>query len=193
MKRFLIITLALLIGIAFTSPGFAQTKPAAPEKPAPEKAAPAKAEPAAPEKPAKPEAAKEAEKPKPKPVPGFEGTVEKIESGLLTLKYKKGVITFDVTNAKFKGYKGAEDIKVGDKVSVRYIKGAMTVTKIAGAKPAPVKKAKKGFKDIDTNNDGKITIEELTIVFVNITPEDFKKFDKNNDGSLDEKEFKAIK
>lgn len=193
MKRFLIFVLALLIGIAFTAPGFAQSKPAASEKAAPEKAAPAKTEPAAPEKAAKPEGTKEAEKPKPKTFPGFVGTVDRIESGFLTLKYSKGMITFDVNNAKFKGYKNASEIKVGDKVSVAHVKGVMTVTKIAGAKPAPAKKVKKGFKDIDTNNDGKITIEELTIVFVNITPEDFKKFDKNNDGALDEKEFKAIR
>lgn len=136
MKRFLVFVFVFIAGIAFTTPGFTQTKPAAPEKAAPEKAAPAKAAPEkpAPEKAAKPEAAKEAEKPKPKPVPGFVGTVEKIESGLLTLKYKKGVITFDVNNAKFKGYKSAADIKVGDKASVRYTKGVMTVTKLAGAK-----------------------------------------------------------
>lgn len=177
MKRFFVILMALLIGIAFAPSGFAQTKPAAP---APEKAAP--------EKPAKPEAPKEAEKPKPKPKTGFEGTVAKIDSGLLTLKYSRGMITFDVTKAKFKGYKSASDIKVGDKVAVNYTKGAVHVTKLAGAKTA-----KKGFKDIDANNDGNITIEELTIIFVNITPEEFKKYDKNNDGVLDEKEFKAIK
>ncbi|HOV90003.1 MAG TPA: EF-hand domain-containing protein [Syntrophorhabdaceae bacterium] len=189
MKRVLIFILALLVGIAFATPGIAQPKPAAPEK-----AAPAKAEPAAaPEKAAKPEGTKEVEKPKPKTFPGFVGTVENLEAGLLTLKYPKGMLTLDISNAKFKGYKNASEIKIGDKVSITHVKGVVTVTKIAGAKPGPAKKVKKSFKDIDTNNDGKITIEELTIVFVNITPEDFKKFDKNNDGFLDEKEFKAIK
>ncbi len=189
MKRALIFIIALLVSIAFATPGITQPKPAAPEKAAPVKAEPA----AAPEKAAKTEEAKEAEKPKPKTFPGFVGTVENVGAGLLTIKYPKGMLTLDISNAKFKGYKNASEIKIGDKVSITHVKGVMTVTKIAGAKPEPAKKVKKSFKDIDTNNDGKITIEELTIVFVNITPEDFKKFDKNNDGVLDEKEFKAIK
>jgi len=46
---------------------------------------------------------------------------------------------------------------------------------------------------VDKNSDGKITIEELTVVFINVTPEQFKALDKNNDGALDESEYKAVK
>jgi len=131
MKRFIIFAFALFLCIALYSYGVAQPKPAAPEKakvetPAPEKAAKPEA--------AKPEAPKEAEKPKPKTYPGIVGTVESVDSGLLTIKSSKGVLTFDISNAKFKGYKNADEIKVGDKVSATSIKGKMTVQKIAGAK-----------------------------------------------------------
>lgn len=140
MKRFLIVVCALFFCLAVSAPCMAQAKPAAPEK-----ATPAKAEAQAPEKvakpeAAKPEAAKEAEKPKPKTYAGIVGTVEKVDGQFLTFKTQKGSLTFDITNAKFKGYKSANDIKVGDKVSATYIKGVMTVTKIAGAKSAPAKK-----------------------------------------------------
>ncbi|HOJ42880.1 MAG TPA: hypothetical protein PLW88_02615 [Syntrophorhabdaceae bacterium] len=135
MRRFVIVVLALFICLAISVPGIAQTKPGATEKATP------KVEPTAPEKPAKPEAAKpeatkEAEKPKPKPVSGIVGIVESVDAGLLTIKSSKGILTFDISNAKFKGYKNAGDIKVGDKVSATSIKGVMTVTKIAGAKKA---------------------------------------------------------
>jgi outer membrane biosynthesis protein TonB len=203
MKKVLMVVFVLFISIAFVSTVFAQAKPAA----APEKAAPApeKAEPA-PEK-AEPKADKPADKPKPKPKPaGYYGEVANVDvaAKTLTVKTKKDVATFDIVNAKFKGYKDASEIKVGDKVAAKYSKDGINVKKIAAAKPAKVKKEKpavekkekpaakkKGFKDIDTNKDGKITIEELTVVFVNVTPEMFKQFDKNNDGALDEKEFKG--
>jgi len=62
-----------------------------------------------------------------------------------------------VADAKFKGYKSSDDIKVGDKAAMKYDKkAALTVTKIAGAKVAkekkegaekkPAKKAKKAEK-----------------------------------------------
>lgn len=133
MKRFLIVVFALFLCLTISAPGMAQSKPAAPEKvaPAPEKA----------EKPevAKPEAPKEAEKPKPKKYAGIVGTVEKIEGQFLTFKTQKDTLTFDISGAKFKGYKSAADIKVGDKISATYIKGVMTVTKIASAKKAAKK------------------------------------------------------
>ena len=216
MKKVLMVVFALFISVAFVSMVFAQAKPAAapekaapakaaPEKaPAPEKAAPApeKAAPA-PEK-AEAKADKPADKPKPKPKPaGYYGEVANVDvaAKTLTVKTKKDAVTFDMANAKFKGYKDAGEIKVGDKVTAKYSKDGIDVKKIAAAKPAKKEKPavekkekpaakKKGFKDIDTNKDGKITIEELTIVFVNVTPEMFKQFDKNNDGALDEQEFK---
>jgi hypothetical protein len=201
MKKVLMVMCVLFISIAFVSTVFAQAKPAAaPEKaaPAPEKAAPA-AEKAAPA-PEKAEAKAEApaDKPKPKPKPaGYYGEVTNVDvaSKTLTVKDKKDAVTFDIAKATFKGYKDANEIKVGDKVAAKYTKDGINVKKIAAAKPAKEKKEKpaakkKGFKDIDANNDGKITYEELTIIFVNVTPEMFKQFDKNNDGALDEKEFK---
>jgi hypothetical protein len=113
------------------------------------------------------------------------------------MKGEQGSVTFVLKNAAFKGCKSVEDIQVGDKVAVKYTKDGIEVKKIAGKKPEKAKKEaakpKKSFKDLDTNKDGKITIEELVIVFINITPEQFKSLDKNNDGALDENEFKAMK
>lgn len=214
MKKVLMVVFVLFISIAFVSTVFAQAKPAAaPEKAAPAKASPApeKAAPAAEKAAPAPEKAeaktdKPADKPKPKPKPaGYYGEVANVDvaAKTLTVKTKKDAVTFDMANAKFKGYKDASEIKVGDKVTAKYSKDGIDVKRIAAVKPAKEKKEKpavekkakpaakkKGFKDIDANKDGKITIEELTIVFVNVTPEMFKQFDKNNDGALDEKEFK---
>lgn len=214
MKKVLMVVFALFISVAFVSMVFAQAKPAAaPEKAAPAKAAPApeKAAPApekaapAPEK-AEPKADKPADKPKPKPKPaGYYGEVTNVDSTgkTLTVKTKKDSVTFDIAKAKFKGYKDCSEIKVGDKVAAKYTKDGIDVKKIAAAKPAKEKKEKpavekkekpaakkKGFKDIDANKDGKITIEELTVVFINVNPEAFKAMDKNSDGALDENEFK---
>ena len=207
MKKIFMVMFALFISVAFVSMVFAQAKPAATEKPAPakeapapEKAAPApeKAAPApAKEAPAPEKAEAKADKPKPKPKPaGFYGEVTNVDATAktLTVKTKKDVVTFDLAKATFKGYKDISEIKVGDKAAVKYSKDGINVKKIAAAKPAKEKKEKpaakkKGFKDIDANKDGKVTIEELTVIFINVTPEMFKQFDKNGDGVLDEKEF----
>jgi len=193
MKKIFMVMFALFISVAFVSMVFAQAKPAATEKPAPAKEAPA------PEKaaPAPEKAEAKADKPKPKPKPaGFYGEVTNVDATAktLTVKTKKDVVTFDLAKATFKGYKDISEIKVGDKVAVKYSKDGINVKKIAAAKPAKEKKEKpaakkKGFKDIDANKDGKVTIEELTVIFINVTPEMFKQFDKNGDGVLDEKEF----
>ncbi len=219
MKKFFMVVLALFISVAFVSAVFAQAKPeAAPAKAAPEKAAPAKAEKAAPapEKAAAPapekavpEKAAAPEKPKPKPKPKgvFIGGVSAVDAAAKTVtvvskcgtKGEQGSVTFVLNNVAFKGYKSLEEIQVGDVIAVKYVKDGIEIKKIKGKKPEKakkeaVKKVKKGFKDIDSNKDGKITIEELVIVFVTVTPEQFKQFDKNNDGALDEKEYKdAIK
>lgn len=146
MKKVLLFALVLLIGIAFVSTGFAQekAKPAAPEKKAPEKAA-EKPEPAKEEKPAADAAKPAAEKPKPKPIAGFVGKVVATDSVFKTVSVQRGkeVVTFDVSDAKFKGYKSADQITVGDKVSMQYKKHALKVTKIASAKKEKAaKKAK---------------------------------------------------
>lgn len=215
MKKVFMIVLALFISFAFITSVYAEAKPKAAEKPAAaaEKAAPAKAEKAAPA-PAKaapekaapapekaapaPAEAKKVEKPKKPKIPGFVGKVANVDLqyNLLTVKTAKTSVTFDISKPKFKGYKAAANIKVGDKVAVQYKKDYTMVTKIAGA-PAPKKakaakaKAVKSFKDVDKNGDGKVTIEELNIIIVTITPEMFKKYDKNGDGALDESEYNA--
>jgi hypothetical protein len=149
MKKVLLFALVLMVSLAFVSTGFAQEKPKAPaaEKPAAKPAekpaaAPEKPAAAAPDKPAAaPEKPAEPAKPKPKPIPGFVGTVEKVDAGLklLTVKGAKATVTFDVSKAMLKGYKAPADVKVGDKVAVQYKKDGTMVTKIAGAK---VKKEK---------------------------------------------------
>ncbi len=162
MKKVLLFALVLLIGIAFVSTGFTaeEKKPApapekkapapAPEKKAPEKAKPAeKAEPAKEEKPAADAAKPAAEKPKPKPVAGFVGKVTVTDSVFksVSVQRAKDVVTFDVSDAKFKGYKSADDITVGDKIAMKYDKkGKLTVTKIAGAKKEKAAKKEKVAK-----------------------------------------------
>jgi len=131
MKKVLLFVIVLMVSIAFVGTGFAQEKPKAAPAEKPEAAAEKPA--AAPEKPAEPA------KPKPKPIPGFVGTVEQTGNGLLAVKGAKDTVTFDVSKAKLKGYKNITDVKAGDKVAVQYKKDGTMVTKIAGAK---VKKEK---------------------------------------------------
>jgi hypothetical protein len=214
MKRTWMAAFVLLISLAFVSAAFAQAKPAdkpAAEKPAatPEKAKPAEKPEAAPKEEKKEE--KAAEKPKPKLPAGFIGVITGIDNTaqLLMVKgAKDAMVTVDTTKPTLKGYKSIEEMKVGDKIAVKYAKKeGVVITKIAAAKPAtkekaaapaekkekPAAKKSKKFEDVDANKDGKITIEELTVVFINISPEAFKQFDKNGDGALDKEEFKAVK
>ena len=148
MKKVILIALVLLVSVAFVTTVFAQEKAkAAPEKakaaPAKPAVAPEKAK-AAPEKPAVPEKAAPApEKAKPKAkIPGFVGIVANVDTAAKTIvvKDKEKVVTFDVSNPKFKGYKNLNEVKVGDKVAVAYTKDGTKVTKIAG-KPTVAKKA----------------------------------------------------
>jgi ketosteroid isomerase-like protein len=48
------------------------------------------------------------------------------------------------------------------------------------------------FKQIDTNQDGKVDFREINVVIKGLTAEDFKKLDTNNDNYLSDEEFKAI-
>jgi hypothetical protein len=123
MKKVFVAVLAVLIGIAFVATVFAQA-PAAPEKAAP---APAPA----PEKKAETKAAWKGK------MHHFWGEVTAMDMAAktLTVKGKKGDMTFDVTDAKMKG-----EPKVGDKVMVKYMKkdGKMVAksVKMKGAKKA---------------------------------------------------------
>lgn len=138
MKKALMIVLALLISVAFVTTVFAQAKPA--EKPA---AAAADKPAAAAEKPAKAADKPAAEKPAKVKVQKFAGDVAKVEGTMVSVKTKKAEKTFDVSAAKFEGYKDAAEVKAGDKVLVTYTEAdgkAMAKTfKKAGAAKATKK------------------------------------------------------
>jgi hypothetical protein len=106
MKKVLMITLMLLISVAFVTTVFAQAKPA--EKPA--AAAPAPA----PEKPAK---AEKAEKPAKAKMMTFKGEVVKFDEAAkaLVVKDAKGEATFEVG-----GVKKMPAVKAGDMVMVKF-------------------------------------------------------------------------
>jgi len=117
MKKVLMFVCAVVIAVAFAATGFAQAPPAA----APEKAAPAPA----------------AEKAKMNHFTG-EVTAMDMAAKTLTVRGKKGDMTFDVTNAKMKG-----EPKAGDKDVVRYMeKDGKMVAKFVGPKKAWKKKEK---------------------------------------------------
>jgi len=121
MKKALLIGLTLLIGFAFATAVFAQA-PAAPEKAAPAPAPEQKAETKAPAK---------------HKTHHFRGEVTAVDMAAktLTVKGKKGDMTFDLTGAKMKG-----EPKMGDKVRVAYMEkeGKMVAkyVRIKGAKKA---------------------------------------------------------
>jgi hypothetical protein len=133
MKKVFMVLFALLISVAFVSVVFAQAKPEA--KPVAEKPMGATE---------KPEGTPPPEKPKPKPKPKgiFMGAVTGVNAAAKTVTVKSnsgtkgeiGDVTFDLTNAKLKGYKGIEDIKDGDMIAVKYIKDGINVDKMGGAK-----------------------------------------------------------
>jgi len=134
MKKVLMITLAVLISIAFVTTVFAQTTTDKAATKAAEKAAVPAAEKAA--KPAAEKAVKAAEKKEAKPkVLQFTGEVTAIDTAAKTLNVKKGKDekAFDIANAKMKA-----EPKTGDKVLVKYtvvdsknIASAVTITKAA--------------------------------------------------------------
>ena len=143
-------------------------------------------------------------------------------SKTVTVKNKGIVVTFDVLNPVLKGYKSLEQIRVGDKIAISYTGDGARITRATGeyiashqqiAKPIPESsrqkhgsaKTDKGrpvrikertnsrlFRDVDNNNDGRITPVELSAVIPNLTVEDFKKYDRNGDGCLNEAEYNAI-
>lgn len=111
MKKALVVMLAVLISVAFVTTVFAQK-----DEPKPG-AGPAGA--ASAPKGEKVEKADKADKAKVATMK-YAGAVEKVDGMMVTVKGKKDSKTFDVTNAKFKGYKDAAAIKAGDKVGVTY-------------------------------------------------------------------------
>jgi glucose/arabinose dehydrogenase len=137
MKRFLMIVLAVLMGVSLVVTVFAQTTTDKPAKAATdtakEKAAPAPA-------PEKKAAVKEKSQ-------KFAGEVTAVDMAAKTLavKGKKGEMTFDVTNAKMKA-----EPKAGDKVFVKYTeKDGKMVAKLVAAKKGSKKAAKKDAAPTD--------------------------------------------
>lgn len=127
MKKVLMFAFAMLISVAFVTSVFAQTQPAD-DKNLPGKGPAGSA-------PAKPG-------PKVEKVKGtkYAGNVTKVDGGMVTVKGKKDEKTFDVGAAKFKGYKDAAGIKVGDKVGVIYnMDGDKAVAAAFAKAPTPPK------------------------------------------------------
>ena len=132
MKKGLMIVLALLISVAFVTTVFAQPKPAdkPADKPAVEKPAAAAEKPAV-VKPAKVKTMK------------FAGETTKVEGTMVTVKAKKAEKTFDVSAAKFTGYKDATEIKAGDKALVTYTEADGKATAKTFKKTGAAKASKK--------------------------------------------------
>ena len=126
MKKVLMFALAVWISVAFVTAVFAQT-PA--EKPAPEKMMMEK---------------KEMKTPK---MMSFSGEVTNMDmmAKMMTVKGKKGEMTFDMTGAKMKG-----EMKAGDKVTVKYMEkeGKMMASSamMAGGKKMEMKDMKHDMK-----------------------------------------------
>jgi hypothetical protein len=103
MKKALFILFALLISAAFVTAVFAQNQPQA-----------------------------VAAKPK---THAYTGTVASVDAAakMLVVKGKKGEMTFEVAGSKWKGYKTMDDVKAGQKVTVRYMEkeGKMVATVVA--------------------------------------------------------------
>jgi hypothetical protein len=124
MKKVLMFALAVWISVAFVTAVFAQA-PA--EKPAPEKMM-------------------EKKEMKPKMM-SFSGEVTNMDmmAKMMTVKGKKGEMTFDMTGAKMKG-----EMKAGDKVTVKYMEkeGKMMASSVmmAGGKKMEMKDMKHDMK-----------------------------------------------
>src|SRR5512136_1722937 len=120
MKRALLVFLVLLIGAAFVTTVFAQ--------------APAKQAPATAKAPAAPTIHK------------ISGAVVSVDAPtkMLGVKGSKGEVKFDVANAKWTGYKAVDEVKAGDKVTVKYTEkdGKMAATQVLKATPKAETKKK---------------------------------------------------
>jgi len=54
------------------------------------------------------------------------------------------------------------------------------------------RKISKDFKDVDNNQDGKISPIELSVITPDLTMKQFREYDKNGNGYLDESEYNAV-
>jgi hypothetical protein len=75
----------------------------------------------------------------------YAGQVISMEANMLVVKGKKGEMSFDVTGAKMSGYKLMDEVKAGDKITVKYRKkeGKTMATLV---RKAAVKTSKKSPK-----------------------------------------------
>ena len=115
MRKALMILFVLLVSAAFVTMVFAQEQPK--------------------EGAAKPAATAEKKAPAKAKTHEYTGTVASTDAAtkMLVVKGKKGEMTFDVAGSKWKGYKAMDEVKEGQKVTVRYIEkdGKMTATAVA--------------------------------------------------------------
>ena len=148
----------------------------------------------------------------------FVGKVVKIDTAdkIISVKNKGIVIAFDIANPRLIGYKGLDQIRPGDPVSISYTRDGTVISRFTGkipvmaAEPSKPRKAgttsKKGgpsrvkertnstvFDDVDHNADGRISPAELSAVIPGLTMEQFKKYDKNSDGGLDRGEYNVVR
>jgi colicin import membrane protein/neurofilament heavy polypeptide len=136
VKKVVLLTLVLLISIAFVSSSFAFSK-APPEKASPEGAPATEKAPAAEKVPAPKQ---RAAKPK---VSGFVGTVTMVDANLIDVWGKKAEVAFDASNPELKGYNAIGDVMVGDIVAVKYTKDGVTITKLKGTAKTKASEEKK--------------------------------------------------
>jgi uncharacterized alpha/beta hydrolase family protein len=124
MKKALFILVALLISAAFVTAVFAQSQSQASET-----------------KPAATVEKKATAKPK---THAYWGTVASIDAAakVLVVKTKKGEKTFEVAGSKWRGYKSMDDVKAGQRVTVRYMEkeGKMVATIVTKHTTATKKK-----------------------------------------------------
>jgi len=139
MKKAIAIIVSVIFVLSFAGLSFAADKAAPMKK---EAAAPAKAE------------EKAAEKKAPAKIKAITGEVMAVDATSITVKGKKGDVTAtvgDKTSVKMgKEKKAIADVKVGDKVTVKYTeadgKNMAKMISIAAAKPAEKKAEKKAAK-----------------------------------------------
>ena len=128
MKKALLITLTLVISVAFTTGVFAQGT-AEPRK----DTAPSTA-------PIGPMPGKMAPKPKAMEYVGTIVMADAVAKGIVVTR-RKGQMTFDVSMAKWMPYKSMNEVKQGDSVTVRYMEkdGKMMASSVTKAKAPGVK------------------------------------------------------
>ncbi len=128
MKKALVMIVAVLISLAFVTASFAQAPP--------EKSATM-------DKPSKPKSMT------------YSGEVMSVDSAANTVvvKGKKGEMPFNLATTKWKGYKSADGLKPGDKVTVQYVEkdGKMMATMVSKSwtkrMKADIKKEEKKIKE----------------------------------------------